>query len=60
MEITVSVKVIINDDKGFDESDVSSCFQGMGQFADTVKRFVEKELDGEIKVDAVEVDGVSY
>lgn len=60
IKVKVELEMVIEDPNGYDEGDIVSCFHGMGQFAETVKKFVQKKLDGDITVDTVAVDGTDY
>ena len=58
IKVKVEIEVVINEPNGYDEGDIN--FHGMGNFAETVKSYVEKSLDNEVTVDEVIVDGTSY
>jgi len=55
MKINITICVEINDDNGYDESDIGMAFVADNErFPELVKKFVEDEHD--VKVDNVEVN----
>lgn len=55
MEFEVTIKVKIENDQGYDQSDIQNEFYGEGRFAESVKKFISKNTYGEIPTSDIEV-----